>query len=242
MNKNKIALATILSFIAFSLTAQSGTTPKPAENFFSVPHELYIEPQDEPDVIIDSDTLTYSENKILLEGSVRATRENDLLRCEKAELFTEEKSLLATINPSFERKETNREEKYKRDYSLTAKHIYFQDEPRLIKASDTVNFRVEETKWEPASYTWLIITSDEMQGYEESERLIFSGNVKVKGDKKYGESDRLDYYKKRSLLIFSGNAKTETETFNEKKGENEKHLLEGSYIIYDTKTEKLTAK
>jgi len=99
-----------------------------------------------------------------------------------------------------------------------------------------VHLRIEERSWDLATYTWAVITSDEMLGFRDSSRMIFSGNVKVRDQENYGYGNRLDYLKEKSLAILSGNAVLETREKNAKTGKMEPRVLKGQKIIYNTET------
>ena len=127
--------------------------------------------------------------------------------------------------------------------NITAKNIYLNRDNGLLSASDTVVVSIDETTWDLATHTRVIITSDDLIGREDSERLIFSGNVKIyepEGENpSEGRGNRLDYLRKRSLAVLSsagGDAYIHTWELNPETNQKEKRTLKGKRVIYNTVT------
>lgn len=205
--------------------------------------DTFLIKKEKPDAVILADTLTAKDNIVTLEGRVKATRLNDILTCNKALLSNKPQWILATIRPSLYRKESILETKVVREMNITAKNIYLCKDTGLLSASDTVVVSIDETSWDLASHSRVIITSDDLIGKEDSERLIFSGNVKIyepEGENpSEGRGNRLDYLRKRSLAVLSsstGNAFINTWELNTETNQKEKRTLRGKRVIYNTLT------
>lgn len=125
---------------------------------------------------------------------------------------------------------------------LEARNIFYNVDAGKFNASNSVNLRLEERSWDLATYSWVIISSDEMVGFKDTNRLIFSGNVKIKDKDHFGRGNRLDYLKDANTAVLSGNAYVETRELNEKTGKMEKRILEGDKITYNTKTKEATSQ
>jgi lipopolysaccharide export system protein LptA len=81
-----------------------------------------------------------------------------------------------------------------------------------------------------------------MAGYKDSNRLIFSGNVRIKDKEHFGRGNRLDYMKDSNTAILSGDAFVETTERNAKTGKLEKRTIEGQKITYNTETKEATSE
>lgn len=202
---------------------------QPASDTFAIP-------ETPPDIIITANTMTVRDGNAILEGNVKATRANDILTCNRALVNSSPRWLLASMTPRLFRREALSEQKIIRETNLEARNIFYDSDNGKFSASDSVHLRIEERSWDLATYTWAVITSDEMLGFRDSSRMIFSGNVKVRDQENYGYGNRLDYLKERSLAILSGNAVLETKEKNAKTGKMEPRVLKGQKIIYNTET------
>jgi len=202
---------------------------QPASDTFAIP-------ETPPDMIITANTMTVRDGNAILEGNVKATRANDILTCNRALVSNSPRWLLASMTPRLFRREALPVQKIIRETNLEARNIFYDSDNGRFSASDSVHLRIEERSWDLATYTWAVITSDEMLGFRDSSRMIFSGNVKVRDQENYGYGNRLDYLKERSLAILSGNAVLETKEKNAKTGKMEPRVLKGQKIIYNTET------
>ncbi len=201
----------------------------PASDSFSIPTTP-------PDIIITANTMTVRNDLAILEGNVKATRESDILTCNRALVNSSPRWMLASLTPRLYRREAIPEQKVIRETNLEARNIFYDSDNGRFNASDSVHLRIEERTWDLATYSWAVITADEMLGFRDSKRMIFSGNVKIRDQDRYGHSNRLDYLKEKSLAILSGNAVLETRQKNEKTGQMEPRILKGQKIVYDTQT------
>lgn len=202
---------------------------QPASDTFAIP-------ETPPDMIITANTMTVRDGNAILEGNVKATRANDILTCNRALVSNSPRWLLASMTPRLFRREALPAQKIIRETNLEARNIFYDSDNGRFSASDSVHLRIEERSWDLATYTWAVITSDEMLGFRDSSRMIFSGNVKVRDQENYGYGNRLDYLKEKSLAILSGNAVLETREKNAKTGKMEPRVLKGQKIIYNTET------
>ncbi|GAB1352691.1 MAG TPA: LptA/OstA family protein [Candidatus Rifleibacterium sp.] len=202
---------------------------QPASDTFAIP-------ETPPDMIITANTMTVRDGNAILEGNVKATRANDILTCNRALVSNSPRWLLASMTPRLFRREALPVQKIIRETNLEARNIFYDSDNGRFSASDSVHLRIEERSWDLATYTWAVITSDEMLGFRDSSRMIFSGNVKVRDQENYGYGNRLDYLKEKSLAILSGNAVLETREKNAKTGKMEPRVLKGQKIIYNTET------
>ena len=199
-------------------------------------------PKEKPDIVITANSMNIKDGIAKLEGNVRATRQGDLLTCNRALVSNSPRWLLASLTPRLFRKESIFEKKVTRELFLDARNIYWNAETGKFNASDSVNLRIEEKSWDLATYTWVIITSDAMAGYRDNKRLIFSGNVKIKDKDRFGRGQRLDYLKDTSTAVLTGNAYIETKEWNSKKGKFEKRIVTGERITYNTETKEAIAE
>jgi lipopolysaccharide assembly outer membrane protein LptD (OstA) len=137
-----------------------------------------------------------------LEGDVKATREGDILTCNRALVSNSPKWLIASLTPRLYRREVVPEQKLVRETNLEARSIFFDSDNGKFNASDSVNVKIEERSWDLATYTWAVITADEMVGYRDSKRMIFSGNVKIRDKDRFGRGHRLDYSRNHRQRFF----------------------------------------
>ncbi len=240
MKKYILYLLFITIIISSSLFAAN--EPLVPEDFIPA-SDTFVIKKEKPDVVILADTLTARDGIITLDGRVKATRQNDILNCNRALISNKPQWILATIRPSLFRKESIIETRVVREMNITAKNIYINRDTGLLSASDTVVVSIDETTWDLATHTRVIITSDDLIGREDSERLIFSGNVKIyepEGETpSNGKGNRLDYLRKRSLAVLSsagGDALINTWELNPETNQKEKRSLKGKRIIYNTLT------
>lgn len=200
---------------------------EPATNTFFIP-------ETPPDVVITANTMSVKNDVATLEGNVKATREGDILTCNRALVSNSPQWLIASLTPKLYRREAIAEKKVIRELNLEARSIYWNNETGKFNASDSVNVRIEERSWDLATYSWVIITADEMVGYRDNNRMIFSGNVKIREQNRFGRGNRLDYLQETSTAILSGNAMIQTQEKNKKTGKLEKRTIEGQKITYNT--------
>lgn len=204
--------------------------------------DTFVIPERKPDVIITANTMTVKDDLAYLEGNVKAIREGDILTCNRAIVSQKPQWVLASLTPKLYRKQSVPELKVTREMHLEARNIFYDSDGGKFNASDSVTVRLEEKSWDLATYTWALITADAMVGFKESNRLIFSGNVKIKDKDHFGRGNRLDYLKDSNTAILSGNAYVETQEFNAKKGQMEKKTIEGQKITYNTETKEATSE
>lgn len=204
--------------------------------------DTFVIPESKPDVIITANTMTVKDDLAYLEGNVKAIREGDILTCNRAIVSQKPQWVLASLTPKLYRKQSVPELKVTREMHLEARNIFYDADGGKFNASDSVTVRLEEKSWDLATYTWALITADAMVGFKESNRLIFSGNVKIKDKDHFGRGNRLDYLKDSNTAILSGNAYVETQEFNAKKGQMEKKTIEGQKITYNTETKEATSE
>ncbi len=221
----------ILSVVFFVMLAATVL----CSDFTPASDTFYI-PETPPDIVITANTMTVRDGNAILEGNVKATREHDILTCNRALVNSSPRWLLASLTPRLYRREAIPAEKVIRELNLEARNIFYDTDKGQFSASDSVHLRIEERSWDLATYSWAVITADDMLGFRDSSRMIFSGNVKVRDKDNYGRGNRLDYLKEKSLAILSGNAVLETHEKNEKTGKMEPRTLKGQRIIYDTVT------
>jgi len=229
MRKQVTVMALII--LAGILTAAVGQ-----EINFTPASGTFFIPETPPSIVITASTMLVKDGIATLEGNVKATREGDILTCNRALVSNSPRWLLASLTPRLYRRETIPEQKIIRETNLEARNIYFDSDSGRFNASDSVNVKIEERSWDLATYTWAVITADEMLGYRDSKRMIFSGNVKIRDKDRFGRGHRLDYMKETSTAILSGDAMVETTEFNKKTGKLEKRIIEGQKITYNTDT------
>ncbi len=207
---------------------------------FIPPSDAFKIPEEKADATIFADTMTIKGQLAILEGRVKATRLTDVLTCSKATVSNKPQWIHATIKPNLYRKESIYETKVIREMNLSARNIYVCNDDGSLSASDTVVLTIDETSWDLASHSRVIITSDDLIGRRDSERLIFSGNVKIfepEGENPSdGSGNRLDLLQKRNIAILSGNAVINTWEVNPETNEREKRILTGKRITYNTVT------
>ncbi len=208
---------------------------EPASDTFAIPERL-------PDIVITANTMTVKDEIAYLEGNVKATRAGDILTCNRALASQKPRWVLASLTPKLYRKEMNYQLKVHREMHLEARNIFYDIDSGRFNASDSVSVRLEEKTWDLATYSWVLITADAMAGFKDSNRLLFSGNVKIRDKENFGQGNRLDYLKDSSTAILSGNAFVETQEFNAKKGKFEKRIVEGQKISYNTKTKEASSE
>jgi len=230
----KILLAMALLCIALSVMATE-ISFEPGSMTFHIP-------ESKPDIVITANTMLVKDGIATLEGDVRATREDDILTCNRALVSNSPRWLLASLTPRIYRRETIPEQKLIRETNIEARSIFFDSDKGRFNASDSVNVKIEERSWDLATYSWVIITADEMLGFRDQKRLIFSGNVRIKEKDSYGRGHRLDYLQDTSTAILTGDAMVETQELNKKTGKMEKRLLEGQKITYNTETKEAVSE
>ena len=121
MRKNLVFFIVIFGIISITLFAAN--EPLVPEDFIPA-SDTFVIKREKPDAVILADTLTARDGIITLEGRVKATRQNDILTCQQAQLCNKPQWILATIRPSLFRKESIFELKVVREMNITAKNIY----------------------------------------------------------------------------------------------------------------------
>ncbi len=231
-----------LSVIAlFVILCAVGSASEQEINFSPASGTFYI-PDTPPSIVINANTMLVRDGIATLEGDVKATREGDILTCNRAIVSNSPRWLLATLTPRLYRRETIPELKITRETNIEARNIYFDSDNGKFNASDSVNVKIEERSWDLATYSWAVITSDEMLGFRDNNRMIFSGNVKIRDQDRFGRGHRLDYLKETATAILSGNAMIETTEVNQKTGKIEKRIIEGQKITYNTETKEAVSE
>ena len=238
--KKIIFLIFIFGICVISLFAAN--EPLVPEDFIPA-SDTFIIKKEKPDAVILADSLTAKDGIVTLLGRVKATRLNDILTCNKALLSNKPQWMLATLRPNLHRKESIIETRVLREMNISAKNIFIRKDDGFLSASDTVVVSIDETTWDLATHSRVIITADDLIGKEDSERLIFSGNVKIYEPEGENPSDgmgnRLDYLRKRSLAVLSsasGNAIINTWELNPETNQKERRTLKGKRVIYNTLT------
>jgi lipopolysaccharide export system protein LptA len=231
---NLFLSATMFLIISISASADFAAREIASNTFYIPKHD--------PDVVITANTMRVVDGKAFLEGNVRATKENDILTCNRAIVNNDPQWVLASLTPKLHRKEALPDLKLNREMQVEARNIFYDSEAGKFNASNSVTVRLEERSYDLATYSWVIITSDAMVGYRDSNRMIFSGNVKIKDKDHFGRGNRLDYLKDSHTAILTGNAFVETKEFNAKTGEMEKRTIEGQKITYNTETKEATSE
>jgi lipopolysaccharide export system protein LptA len=193
-------------------------------------------------MVITANTMSVKDGIATLEGSVKATRDTDILTCNRAIVSESPQWVLASLTPKLYRKEIVTDLKLHREMHLEARNIFYDVDAGKFNASDSVSVRLEEKSWDLATYSWVLITADAMAGYKDSNRLIFSGNVRIKDKEHFGRGNRLDYMKDSNTAILSGDAFVETTERNAKTGKLEKRTIEGQKITYNTETKEATSE
>lgn len=229
-----ILLAATLLCISLSVLATE-ISFEPATDTFHIPDT-------KPDIVITANTMLVKNGIATLEGDVKATRAGDILTCNRALVSNSPRWLLASLTPRLYRRETVPEMKIVRETNLEARCIFFDSDKGRFNASDSVNVKIEERSWDLATYSWVVVTADEMLGFRDNGRLIFSGNVRIKDKESFGRGHRLDYLKESSTAILTGDAMVETMELNKKTGKMEKRRLEGQKITYNTETKEAVSE
>lgn len=231
--RNKQLILTIAA-LCLCVTAFASTFT-PASDTFHIP-------ETPPDVVITANNMSVKDGVATLEGNVKATRVNDILTCNRALVNSSPRWMLASLTPRLYRREAIAEKKVIRELNLEARNIFWDSDSGKFSASDSVHLRIEERSWDLATYSWAVITADDMLGFRDNKRMIFSGNVKVRDQNRFGRGNRLDYLKDNNLAILSGNAMLETQETNKKTGKQEKRVIEGQKIIYNTETREVISE
>lgn len=235
MNKQLTVIA-LFCVLCLTLTAAGLCVDfTPATNTFFIPDT-------QPDIVITANTMIVKNGIATLEGNVKATRAGDILTCNRALVSNSPRWLLASLTPRLYRREVIPEQKLIRESNLEARNIYFDSDNGKFNASDSVNVKIEERSWDLATYTWAVITADEMIGYRDNKRMIFSGNVKLRDNDRFARGHRLDYLKETSTAILTGDAMIETNEFNKKTGKMERRIIEGQKITYNTNTKEAVSE
>jgi len=174
--------------------------------------------------------------KISLVGNVKAIRGNDTLTCRKAIISKKPEWMLATLTPRLYRDENVPQKKVRREITLDAENIFWANKEGRFEASPSVVLKIEETTWDKASYTWVIIKSDEMEGFRENRQMKFRGNIRIQDKSRFGKGNFLDYDKASSTVTLHGDAYIETEKWSSKEKKMVKEIITGQKIIYNFET------
>lgn len=230
----------ILFFVAY-LTAVYAVTSISNKDYdpqtFIPPKGAFDIPAGIPETIITANRLSIKDGLAVLEGNVKARQTDRELTCGKAFLRNNPKWILATHSPNIYYKEKIVERKVIQELRLDAKNIAANEGTGIMTASPSVHVRVEERSWDLASFSWCVITSEDMIGIRDSERLIFTGRVNIiDGDNNKGHGNRLDYARKLGVAVLSGNAEMEYWELNKETGQKEKRTLSGEVITYNIET------
>lgn len=193
-------------------------------------------PADEPETVITAQSLELRSGLVYLLGKVKAVRGSDLLTCEKAMLRNKPQWLLASQTPRLYRKETLPDKMVIRESLLESENILWEQTGERVNASPSVTMKLEERSWDLATYTWAIISADEMEGFRSTNQLHFTGNVKLRDKSRFGEGQRLDYDRNANTAVLSGNARVETEEWSAKEKKMIKRIITGAKITYNMKT------
>lgn len=193
-------------------------------------------PATPPNMTITSSAMQFASGVVVLEGNVRAVRDPDLLTCGRARLYQTPRRIHATSVPRLFRKESLPEKRSTREMTLDATDILWNDASGTINASSGVAVKLEERTWDLATYTWVIISADAMEGDRATNRLRFDGNVKVKDREHFGQGNHLDYDRASSTATLTGDAMVESEEWSPKEQKMVKRTLTGQVIKYNTET------
>ncbi|HEY9071429.1 MAG TPA: hypothetical protein VIV61_14315 [Candidatus Ozemobacteraceae bacterium] len=234
--QRQISLFLILLFASRATTAGAEDLFAPRKLPPPIATAPFLVPDTLPGTTITAASLRFTEDHITLEGNVRMTRPPDLLTCSLAHLYQNPRRLHATQAPRLFRKESLPEKKSTREMTLDATDIVWNDASGTISASSAVTVRLEERTWDLATYSWLLISSDAMEGDRDTRAMHFSGNVKVKDRERFGQARHLDYDRASSTVTLSGDAMVETEEWSPKEQRMVKRRLNGQLIRYNTET------
>jgi hypothetical protein len=179
---------------------------------------------------------------VQLMGRVKAVRGDDILTAGMALLSRKDDWVLASLTPRLYRKEAIPEKKAVRETTIDALTILWLNKTGEIQASSSVVVKVEERTWDLATYSWVVISSDEMVGYKETKKMRFTGAVRIQDKDHFGTGQRLDYDRASSTVILSGDAKVEAEKWSEKEKKMVKHILTGEKITYDLDTKQASSE
>ncbi|HOY66755.1 MAG TPA: hypothetical protein PLP29_07680 [Candidatus Ozemobacteraceae bacterium] len=234
--QQQIPLLLILLFTLCAVPAGAEEMFAPRKQPPPIATEPFLVPGTPPGTTITAASMRFAEGRITLDGNVRAVREPDLLTSGLAHLYQDSRRLHATLSPRLFRKESLPEKKSTREMTLDATDIVWNDASGTINASSAVTVRLEERTWDLATYSWLLISSDAMEGDRDTRTMHFSGNVKVKDRERFGQARHLDYDRASSTVTLSGDAMVETEEWSPKEQRMVKRKLNGQVIRYDTET------
>ncbi len=212
------------------------TSPAP------IASDPFIIPDLPPSVTITAASMRFASGTVVLEGNVRSVRGPDLLTCGRANLYQNPRRMHATQAPRLFRKESLPEKCSTREMTLDATDIVWNDASGTVNASSSVTVRLEERTWDLATYSWLLISADAMEGETGSRRLQFDGNVKLKDREHFGQSRHLDYDRASSTVTLTGDAKVESEEWSPKEQRMVKRILTGQIIRYNTETKAATSE
>ncbi|MFZ2959952.1 MAG: hypothetical protein WA705_23985 [Candidatus Ozemobacteraceae bacterium] len=225
-------LGLALSFLSGLFAAEQATGPVSlASNSFSIPSTP-------PDTVITSDSLAMASGAVTLIGNVRAINGDKILTSGKATLWKSPDRLLASLTPRLYQKEMTGdkaipEKMVTRESTLDALNILWDQTQNRISASPAVSVKMDERSWDLATHSWIIISADSFEGFRDTNKLNFQGNVRIKDKAHFGQGNRLDYDKAANNAVLSGNARVEKEEWSLKERRMIKRILTGERIIYD---------
>lgn len=195
-----------------------------------------------PETVIKAKSMHIQSGTTMLLGEVKALRGTDMLICEKAFLHQKPDWILASMAPCLFRKESVPDKKAIRETTLNALNILWSTTSNQLEASTSVTVKVEERTWDMATYTWVIISSDEMVGDRKSSQMIFSGNVTMRDKSSFGKGAHLTYDKASSTAILSGDARIEREKWNIKEKKMVTDILTGATVTYNLNTKQASSE
>ena len=194
------------------------------------------------DTVITSESLEMASGATILIGSVRAVDGDKVLTCGKAWLWREPDRLLATQAPRLYQKESVAQKMVTRETTLDALNLAWNRGTDRLSASPSVTVKIEERSWDLATYTWVTISADSLEGFPGKHLLNFQGNVRIRDKERYGQGHRLDYDKDKGTATLSGNAHIEREEWSPKEKRMIKRILEGETIRYDVASKTTTSE
>ncbi|MBF0500594.1 MAG: hypothetical protein HQM09_10720 [Candidatus Riflebacteria bacterium] len=195
--------------------------------------DSFFIPATSPETTITSDSMTIKKGAVTLIGNVRAISGDKILTSGKATLWRNPDRLLASITPRLYQKESIDAKQSTRESTLDALNILWEQSLDRISASPAVTLKIDEQTWDHATHTWVVISADSLEGFRNSNKLNFQGNVRIRDQERSGQGNRLDYDKASSTAILSGSARVEKDEWSPKEKRVVKRILTGERIVYD---------
>ena len=211
-------------------------------SFSALASDPFVIPSRPADTTITSESLEVATGATILVGNVRAVDGDKLLTCGKAWLWRNPDRLLASQTPRFYQKEAVPAKLLTRETTLDALNIHWNKGNDRLSASPSVTVKIEERSWDLATYTWVTISADSMEGFPDQKLLNFQGNVRLRDKEHAGWGRRLDYDKNKGIVTLSGNAHVEKEEWNPKEKRMVKRTLDGETILYDIASKTTTSE